>query len=70
MGKKNGARRRRHDGCSCDLRDRLGFFRCAHNASWGTRADSFAGEKSHSSLVLVPYLIGGLMLGGSVMMSV
>ncbi|MBD0738310.1 glycosyltransferase family 2 protein [Streptomyces sp. CBMA29] len=48
----------------------LGFFRCAHNASWGTRADSFAGEKSHSSLVLVPYVIGGLMLGGSVMMSV
>jgi hyaluronan synthase len=48
----------------------LGFFRCAHNASWGTRADSFAGEKSHSALVLVPYLLGGLMLGGSVMMSV
>ncbi|WP_031514235.1 glycosyltransferase family 2 protein [Streptomyces sp. NRRL F-5123] len=48
----------------------LGFFRCAHNASWGTRADSFAGEKTRSPLVLVPYLIGGLMLGGSVMMSV
>jgi hyaluronan synthase len=48
----------------------LGFFRCAHNASWGTRADSFAGEKSRTPLVLVPYLIGGLMLGGSVMMSV
>jgi hyaluronan synthase len=48
----------------------LGFFRCAHNASWGTRADSFAGEKSRSALVLVPYLIGGVLLGGSVMMSV
>lgn len=48
----------------------LGFFRCAHNASWGTRADSFAGEKSHSALVVVPYLIGGIMLAGSVMMSV
>ncbi|MEU6853060.1 glycosyltransferase family 2 protein [Actinacidiphila alni] len=48
----------------------LGFFRCAHNASWGTRADSFAGEKSHSALVMVPYLLGAVMLGGSVMMSV
>lgn len=48
----------------------LGFFRCAHNASWGTRKDSFAGEKSRSPLVLVPYLIGAMMLAGSVMMSV
>ncbi|MEZ0093993.1 glycosyltransferase family 2 protein [Streptacidiphilus sp. EB129] len=48
----------------------LGFFRCAHNAGWGTRADSFAGERAHSPLVIVPYLLGGLMLFGSVMMSV
>ncbi|WP_228390124.1 glycosyltransferase family 2 protein [Streptomyces smaragdinus] len=48
----------------------LGFFRCAHNASWGTRKDSFAGEKTRSALVLVPYVLGGMMLGGSVMMSV
>ncbi|WP_042363824.1 glycosyltransferase family 2 protein [Streptacidiphilus neutrinimicus] len=48
----------------------VGFFRCAHNAGWGTRADSFAGERTHSPLVVVPYLLGGLMLFGSVMMSV
>jgi hyaluronan synthase len=48
----------------------LGFFRCAHNASWGTRKDGFAGEKNRSALMLVPYLLGGLLLGGSVMMSV
>ncbi|MEV5338486.1 glycosyltransferase family 2 protein [Streptomyces sp. NPDC052676] len=48
----------------------LGFFRMAHNASWGTRADSFAGEKARSPLVVVPYLLGGALLAGSVMMSV
>ncbi|MER6911104.1 glycosyltransferase family 2 protein [Streptomyces sp. NPDC000594] len=48
----------------------LGFFRMAHNASWGTRADSFAGERARSPLVVVPYLLGGAMLFGSVMMSV
>jgi hyaluronan synthase len=48
----------------------FGFFRCAHNASWGTRADSFAGERTHSPLVVVPYILGALMLAGSVMMSV
>ncbi|SEL40749.1 glycosyltransferase family 2 protein [Streptacidiphilus jiangxiensis] len=48
----------------------FGFFRCAHNAGWGTRADSFAGERTRSPLVAVPYVIGALMLAGSVMMSV
>ncbi|MFJ6573739.1 glycosyltransferase family 2 protein [Streptomyces sp. NPDC091292] len=48
----------------------LGFFRMAHNASWGTRADSFAGERTHSPLVVIPYLLGGAILFGSVMMSV
>jgi len=47
----------------------IGFFRCAHNASWGTRADSFAGERARSPQVLIPYLIGGAMLAGSVAMS-
>lgn len=48
----------------------IGFFRCAHNASWGTREDSFAGEKAHTPWVVVPYILGTLMLAGSVMMSV
>ncbi|MFG2936616.1 glycosyltransferase family 2 protein [Streptomyces sp. NPDC048282] len=48
----------------------LGFFRMAHNASWGTRADSFAGERTRSPLVVVPYLLGIALLLGSVMISV
>lgn len=48
----------------------LGFFRCAHNASWGTRADSFAGERSRSVLVLIPYILGSIMLAASVMANV
>ena len=48
----------------------IGFFRCGHNASWGTRADGFAGERVRSPLVIVPYLIGAVLLAGSVMMSV
>jgi hyaluronan synthase len=42
----------------------------AHNASWGTRADSFAGERTRSPLVVVPYLLGAALLFGSVMISV
>ncbi|MFJ1793561.1 glycosyltransferase family 2 protein [Kitasatospora griseola] len=48
----------------------LGFFRMGHNASWGTRADSFAGEKVRSAKVVIPYLLGSALLVGSVMMSV
>ncbi|MER5862586.1 glycosyltransferase family 2 protein [Kitasatospora sp. NPDC002040] len=48
----------------------LGFFRMGHNASWGTRKDSFAGEKVRSPKVAIPYLLGSAMLIGSVMMSV
>jgi len=48
----------------------LGFFRCAHNASWGTRESSFAGERSHSPLVVIPYILGTLMLAASVMVNV
>ncbi|MFD7643184.1 glycosyltransferase family 2 protein [Kitasatospora sp. NPDC059795] len=48
----------------------LGFFRMGHNASWGTRKDSFAGEKVRSAKVVIPYLLGSAMLIGSVMMSV
>lgn len=49
----------------------LGFFRCAHNASWGTRESSFEGEKSaRNPLVLVPYLLGAALLTLSVMSNV
>ena len=48
----------------------LGFFRCAHNAGWGTREASFEGEKSRNPQVLIPYLIGALMLTVSVMTNV
>ncbi|MGX4737886.1 glycosyltransferase family 2 protein [Kitasatospora griseola] len=48
----------------------LGFFRMGHNASWGTREDSFAGEKARSVKVVIPYLLGSALLVGSVMMSV
>ena len=48
----------------------LGFFRCAHNAGWGTREASFEGERAHNPLVFVPYLLGALMLTLSVMSNV
>ncbi|MFD0528673.1 glycosyltransferase family 2 protein [Kitasatospora arboriphila] len=48
----------------------LGFFRMGHNASWGTRDDSFAGERARSPKVAIPYLLGSAMLVGAVMMSV
>ncbi|WP_235502479.1 glycosyltransferase family 2 protein [Kitasatospora sp. Root187] len=48
----------------------LGFFKMGHNASWGTRDDSFAGERARSPKVVIPYLLGGAILIGSVMMSV
>ena len=48
----------------------LGFFRMGHNASWGTRDDSFAGERARSPKVVIPYILGGAMLVGAVMMSV
>jgi hyaluronan synthase len=48
----------------------FGFFRCAHNAGWGTRSAAFRGERVHGPLVAVPYLLGALLLAGAVMMSV
>jgi hyaluronan synthase len=48
----------------------LGFFRCAHNAGWGTREASFEGEHNRNPLVLVPYVLGALMLTLSVMSNV
>lgn len=48
----------------------FGFFRMAHNASWGTRAGGFSGRRNRSPLVVLPYLIGGVMLAASVMIGV
>jgi hyaluronan synthase len=48
----------------------VGFFRCAHNAGWGTREASFEGEKARNPLVLVPYVLGAIMLTLSVMSNV
>jgi hyaluronan synthase len=48
----------------------LGFFRMAHNASWGTRSGGFAGERNTNILVLVPYLLGAAILSLAVMIGV
>ena len=48
----------------------VGFFRMAHNAGWGTRADSFAGESGRNPWVCVPYVLGTLFLFSAVMISV
>jgi hyaluronan synthase len=48
----------------------FGFFRMAHNAGWGTRDDSFKGDRQRSLKVAIPYLIGFLLLYGAVRMSV
>lgn len=48
----------------------VGFFRCAHNAGWGTREASFEGERAHNPLVLVPYVLGTILLTLSVMTNV
>ncbi|MBS2964484.1 glycosyltransferase [Actinocrinis puniceicyclus] len=47
----------------------LGFFRCAHNAGWGTRSAGFSGERGFNPLAVVPYLLGGIMLTISVLIS-
>jgi hyaluronan synthase len=48
----------------------FGFFRMAHNAGWGTRDDSFEGDRQRSVKAVIPYLIGFLLLYGAVRMSV
>jgi hyaluronan synthase len=47
-----------------------GFFRMAHNASWGTRSHGFQGETEGHPLVMVPYLLGCVLLVGAVTLSV
>jgi hyaluronan synthase len=48
----------------------VGFFRCAHNAGWGTREASFEGERARNPQVLVPYVLGAILLTLSVMTNV
>ncbi len=48
----------------------VGFFRLAHNASWGTRAGGFDGQHTRNPQALIPYLLGGLLLAATVMSSV
>lgn len=47
-----------------------GFFGMARNASWGTRSDSYKGERSRNPKAVIPYLLGILMMYGAVRMSV
>jgi hyaluronan synthase len=48
----------------------VGFFRMAHNSSWGTRSNGFAGQQDRNPMAAVPYLLGAAMLATSVMISV
>jgi hyaluronan synthase len=48
----------------------VGFFRLAHNASWGTRSGGFAGKSGRNPQALIPYLLGGLLLAATVVSSV
>ncbi len=47
-----------------------GFFRMAHNTSWGTRSHGFQGDTRRHPLVVVPYLLGCMLLAGAVTLSV
>jgi cellulose synthase/poly-beta-1,6-N-acetylglucosamine synthase-like glycosyltransferase len=44
----------------------MGFFRMAHAAAWGTRQDSYAGERRLNPKALIPYLLGALVIGAEV----
>ena len=48
----------------------VGFIRMAHNAGWGTRSTGSKRGWRWNPLVIVPYLLGGVMLAASVMVSV
>lgn len=48
----------------------VGFFRLAHNASWGTRAGGFSGAHGRNPQALIPYLLGCMLLAATVMASV
>jgi hyaluronan synthase len=48
----------------------LGFVRMGHNAGWGTRANAFDGASGRNVQAAIPYLLGGAMLAGAVLVSV
>ncbi len=48
----------------------LGFFRMGHNAGWGTRSNAFRGASARNVQAMIPYLLGGAMLAGAVLVSV
>ena len=48
----------------------MAFFRMAHNSGWGTRSGGFAGVRQRSVLMTIPYLLGTVMMGAAVMLSV
>ena len=48
----------------------LGFVRMGHNAGWGTRSNAFGGASEAQLQALIPYLLGGAMLAGAVLVSV
>ncbi len=47
-----------------------GFFRMGHNAGWGTRSNAFRGGSGKNVQAVIPYLLGGAMLAGAVLVSV
>ena len=48
----------------------LGFVWMGHNAGWGTRSNAFGGASGRNVQAAIPYLLGGAMLAGAVLVSV
>ena len=48
----------------------LGFIWMGHNAGWGTRSNAFGGASGRNVQAAIPYLLGGAMLAGAVLVSV
>ena len=46
-----------------------GFFRMGHDSGWGTRVGGYAGTRRRNPLALVPYLLGAILIGGAVALS-
>jgi hyaluronan synthase len=47
-----------------------GFMRMAHPEGWGTRVNAYSGAAAVSSMVLIPYLLAGSLMGGLVFMGI
>ena len=48
----------------------LGFVWMGHNAGWGTRSNAFGGASGRNVQAAIPYLLGGALLVGAVLVSV